>query len=573
MDTPRDPRLRWLELAGVVLLLAAAVVPRARDLYAPFDRAIDGFQGSCFALFAINYERVGVGTYGGYPVFNVDLPSDPDTLPYVYANHPPLVPLLGWASLHLTAPEDWNQAWKRDEAPEGIEGALRLPFFLLHLVGLWALWWALRQADGLQRAMLGLAVAAVLPIGILCAGLVNYENACVPPLLVALGFHVRWLRSNRRADLWWSGAFAFLASCVTFTPVFFAPAVVLHTLYHDLRLRRASVLRRPLLEALVFGAATLLPLAAHGFWVRLHVPAAASSVWTRAASLLGPLFDGSQPFSEWARRQVLRLTYFCTPWLFAIAVAGLVVALARALRPPADATDARDEGAARVPTVSVVLPLALGAGLSQLAFYTHTFDGDAGHNGQTNFLLNLAPAVAALAAVAFDAVARPLWKLRGGFAPLVLLVATCGLPALGRAGAIRREWREPGPRDVSATELEGAVEPGRLLPLPKTAGAQIHDVLPARTVGLFPMGSILGPAVSYYAWRTLLGVNRENWGMRLATIDDVLGLPEVERTLLFPRDPLPGATGAVQTFRPGLLERFGEPLHANEHWEVWPPEP
>ena len=324
MNAPRDPRLRWLEWAGVALLLLAALVPRMRDLSAPFDRAIDGFQGSCFALFAINYERVGVGTYGGYPVFNVDLPSDPDRLPYVYANHPPLVPLLGWASLHLFAPEDWNQAWKRDEAPEGIEGALRLPFFLLHLVGLWALWWALRQGDGAQRALLGLALAAMLPIGILCAGLVNYENACVPPLLVALGFHVRWLRTNRTRELVACGAFALLASCVTFTPVFFAPAVVLHTLYHDVRTHGPGgwkhALRRPLLQAAVFGAAALLPLVAHGAWVRVHVPVAATSVWTRAESLLAPLFDGSQPFQEWARRQLVRLAYFCTPWILTAAI-------------------------------------------------------------------------------------------------------------------------------------------------------------------------------------------------------------------------------------------------------------
>jgi len=554
MAPPPDPRLRRFELAGVVLLLLAAAVPRVRDLGASFDRAIDGFQGSCFALFAVNYERVGIGTYGGYPVFNVDLPNDSTTLPYVYANHPPLAPLLGWASVKLFGPSGWNEAWREARAPRGIEGALRFPFLALHLFGLWALWWAVRQSDGARRALLALALAAMLPIGILCAGLVNYENACIPLLTMALGFHVRWLARDERRDLWLCGLFALLASLVTFTPLLFVPALALHTLF-------ARGWRKALLQTGLLGAATLVPLLAHGLWVRLWVPSAAPSVWIRAQVLLEPLFDGTMPFGEWCRRQVVRLSFFCTPWILAAAGTGLLIQAARSLGRHGEAEDPP------VRRVSIALPLALGAFLSQLVFYTHTFDGDGAQNGQTNFLLNLAPAVAVLAAIFFDAIARPLWRLRGGFGPLVLSVALFGLPAVQRAGAIRREWREPGPRD------DPFLTEGPAMPLPATSGARIAEVLPPGDVGLFPSGAVLGPAASFYAWRTLLGVDEKVWGLRMATIDQSLGLPDAERYLLFPRDPVPAARELVERFRPGLLERFGKPLASNAHWERWPPEP
>lgn len=552
MELPSDPRLRRLELAGVVLLLFAAAFVRGRDLRAPFDRAVDGFQGSCFAVFAVNYERVGIARYGGYPVFNVDLPSDPETPLYVYANHPPLVPLLGWSSLQLLGPEGWGEAWREGRAPEGIEGALRLPFFLLHVLGLWALWWALRP-EGAQRALLALALAAVAPIGILCAGLVNYENACIPPLLVALGFHARWLASGARRHLFWCAAFGFLASLVTFTPLFFAPALVLHALW-------ARGWRRALAEGAAFGAAALVPLVSHGLWVRWWVPEAATSVWARAETLLAPLFDGSAPLSEWARRQVVRLSAFHTPWILAAAGAGVALLAWRALRRGAAARAAHAER-----PISVVPPLVLGAFLSQLAFYRHTFDGSGALDGQTNFLLNLTPAVAAAAAVAFDALGHPLQRLRGGFAPLVALVALAGLPAVARSGAIRTAWRAPGPLD------DPSLTSGPDTPLPSTAGRQIAEVLPSGAVGLFPTGAILGPATSFYSWRTLLNVSDELWGQRMRMIEDVLGLDE--RYLLFPRHSAPAVRQIVERYRPGLVERFGAPLATNEGWELWPPEP
>ena len=96
-----------LERAALVVLFLAALVPRLFDVAAPLDRAFDGEQGGFFAIGAINFERLGVRRTGGYPVLNIDLGdrADPATrlwdrpeLWVSYANHPPTVPLIAWAS-------------------------------------------------------------------------------------------------------------------------------------------------------------------------------------------------------------------------------------------------------------------------------------------------------------------------------------------------------------------------------------------------------------------------------------------------------------------------------------------
>jgi hypothetical protein len=138
---------------------------------------------------------------------------------------------------------------------------------------------------------------------------------------------------------------------------------------------------------------------------------------------------------------------------------------------------------------------------------------------------------------------------------------------VARAGAIRALWRAPGPAD------DPAHADGPQTPLPATAGAEIAAILPSGSVGLVPAGYVLGPAVSFYAWRTVLGVDAATWSVRLGTVDEVLGLREAPRYLLFPRDPPPAARAVVERYRPGLVERFGAPLAASERWELWPPEP
>lgn len=545
----------WLERAGVLLLLLAALVPRARGLFGPFDRELEGFQGSCFAAFAINYERLGVGRFGGYPTFNVLLPSDPAATPYLYPNHPPLVPLLGWASLKAWGPAGWDEAWRAGRAPQGVEGPLRLPFFVLHVGGLLALWWAVRQGGSARLALLSLAVAACVPISIVYAYLVNYENPYLVCLLLACGFHVRWLlRGSSRALLGAALALA-AAAAITFAPVFFLPPLLLQTV-----LRRGW--RPAAREAAALVPAALVPVLVHGVLVRQLPLADSVGVVQRAQALLRPLFDGSKPLAEWASRQGLRLEYFLSPGILWVAAAGLVVVLARALRRGMRASRVV-AGAERPAEVSLALPLLLGGAAILLGFYTHTFDGDGATNGQTLFLLNLAPAAAVLAAHLLDALAPALYRLRGGLAPLVVATSLVCVPALLRAGAIQRAWRDPGPRDDPRVA-------GPATALPSTYGRELAALLPADAIGLVPHSMAFTPAVSFYAWRQLVPVSRASWGKALARIEEVLELGDRPRFMLLPRDPPAGIRAEIESVRADLARRF-QPVAVGEHWELWPP--
>ena len=472
---PPESWLRHLERGAVALLLAAALVPRLPDLRGPFDRGFEGFQGSFFATCAVNYERLGLGALNGYPVANVDLSADDPQSWYAYANHPPAVPLLAWAGAAALGPSGWDEAWKEDRAPEGLETALRLPFFALHLLLLYGLYRALRPGAGAQTALIALALLAVLPLAVLYAGLVNYENPSLALVVLGYAAAARWLasegRARRRALLAYAACFA-LAGCVTFAPVFFVAA-----------LAGARLLRGRPREAAVLGGAglgaALLPLAVHGLvagrtLAGLGQPA--DTLPERARRMLAPLLDGSVPLPRWLGIQAGGLVeLFTIPVLLAAAV-GLGFALRECRR--------RD---------SLALPLFAGGALLHLAFYRHTSDVPR----QDVFFLNLAPGIAALAAVAVDRAGRPLLRLRAGLAPLVVLVSSVGLPALVRAGELRALWRGPGPAD------DPALADGPELPLPPRAGAALAEALPSGAAGLYPQALGFGNATFYYAWRTL----------------------------------------------------------------------
>ena len=64
------------------------------------------------------------------------------------------------------------------------------------------------------------------------------------------------------------------------------------------------------------------------------------------------------------------------------------------------------------------------------------------------FLLNIAPAFAVLGAAFLNGVSAPLYRLRGGIAPLVVATSLVALPALSRLDELRREWRMPGPMGI-----------------------------------------------------------------------------------------------------------------------------
>ncbi len=541
--------LRLFERAAVILLLCAAFVPRVRGLTGGFDREFDGFQGAFFTMCALNYERLGLERLGGYPTIFVDIAEDFDTPAYVYANHPPTVPYLALLSLKAFGPPGWSAAWRAGRAPAGVEPVVRAPFLLLHMLGLAAFWWMARQASGPRPALLALALLAMSPISIAYAQLVNYENPSLPWVFLAFGCTARRLRGLPGRNLAGAALAFSAATAVTFGPLFFLPPLVLLAL-------AARGAREAWRAALALGAAAALPIAAHGLWVRLALPDAASStVLERAAELLAPLFTGEAPLGEWLRRQTLRSGYFLTWPALLAALAGLILGAAALLGrgKPAPAPGAP------LPPVAFGATLLLGGLLYLLAFYRHTFDGAGLHDGQTIFLINLAPGVALSGAAFLDALAAPLGRLRGGVAPLVVATSLVGFPGLARANELYRIWRAPGPADGGG--------PGPIEPLPATSGREIAELLPAGAVGFYPLSLAFTHAHGFYAWRTLVAVTRETFGMQLGRVE-LLGLGEREHYLLLPRDPSPAVEAEIGDVRATLAAK-GALSAESAHWELW----
>ena len=546
MATPgRLPSFVLLERLGVALLLLAAFVPRARDFTRPFDREFEGFQGSCFATFVVNYERLGIAERGGYPAFNIDLPAgELDDELYIYANHPPTIPILCWASVKLFGPDGWEDAWQAGEPPEGIEPALRFPFLAFHMLGLLAFWWAVRQGGGPRIAMLSLALLALTPVSILYAQLVNYENPSFPFVFLGYGFHARAMRGRDGPNVLLVALCFLIATSITFAPLFFLPPLVLQAAWRQ-------GWRAGLRHALTIGLVAMTPVVVHGLWVRATLPAEASdAVLVRARELLSPLFSGTEPLHEWLRRQFIRAGHYLTWPLLVAAAAGLVISL-RGLRKE------HEEGA----PLSIGIPLLAGGLLYLFAFYTHTFDGEGLYDSQTIFLINLGPGVACLAAIVLDALAAPLARLRGGIAPLVVATLMLGIPGIARANAVRQLWREPGPRDDPALS-EG---PGTALPI--TAGREIAALLPPNSIGFYPLALGFNQAPAYYAWRTLVGVDRDSFGMRVGMLEQ-RGLAELPKYLIVPKDPTPATAAQLAEVKETLAE-MGSPVAEDDRWEVW----
>ncbi len=524
-----------LEVAGVVLLFLAALYPRLRDFDAPFDRQFEGFQGAFFATCAINYERLGVGALAGYPVVNVALdPERPETW-YEYANHPPAVPLLAWASARAFGPEGWRDAWREERAPVGLEPSLRLPFLALHLVGLLAAWWAVREAHGPRPALLTLALLAVLPLSALYATLVNYENPALAFVLLGTAFFARWAKAReRRSRALAAAALCFgLAGCVTYTGAFFVVALVLE------RLVRRRV-RDAILVAAALGGATLVPLAVHAVCSAHALELAGASptlLGDRVGAMLGPLLDGSVPLPRWLAAQLHNAVRVFSWPLVACAAAGAVLALV----PRRARGDERER-------VSLALPLFAGGALTLFAFYRHTSSVP----GQDNFFLNVAPGACALAALVFDRLATPLARLRAGIAPLVVAVGLVAMPALARMEALRYEWRAPGPADVPP----GAVAPGPPVPLPVTNGRELAELLPPRSATLYPEALGLNTATFYYAWRTMYPIAHPDGASLAQQFFHSLGLERAPTYLALPRDPPPAARPGVESLRAAFAERL-----------------
>ncbi len=558
VPSPRRPvpsasTLRLLERLAVAVLLLAAAVPRALDLGTGFDREFEGWQGAFLGIAAVNYERFGPLAFGGYPALVVDLQAPDSTQEplsaadaLVYTNHPPTAALLAWGSARLLGPAGWADAWRRGEAPEGLEPALRLPFLLAHLLGLCAFYWALRQGSGPGLAMIALALLATAPVSLLYGFLASYENPSLPCVFLAVGFGARFIRGGARRDLLGTALALFAGASVTYAPAFFLPPLVL------VAWRRTR--RRALALAAAGLPALLLPLAAHALLAPAGLGSGGSGrapLLSRVRELWAPLLDGSRGIGEWAAAQVAHATDALGLPLALAAAAGALLSLARAAVPRLDAGLGRGEvrsGAEARDPIPVGAILSLGAGLYLFAFYRHTLEP------QRPFQLFVAPAAAACAAALLAPLAKPLFRFRAGIAPLVLVVAAIALPGVAHFESLRAAARAP--------LAEG--QPG--LPLPQATGEALAQVVPRGALGLIPGALGLNLAPTYYAWRNVLAVPDPTQRPALLEASRVLARAPTYAAL--PDQAPPAAQAALAALRE-QLEARAPAQHAAAGWSAW----
>jgi len=573
-----------LILALVLRVAAAPASPGAGPLGGGFDREMDGFQGSFFALTSVNYARLGVGAAGGYPIVNLDADPDAPKTWYVYANHPPLLALFLWLDLELFGPAGWDTAPNEGAPPTSVEpGAvetvLRTPMLLASLASILALFWALTGAMGERRALLGTLLYAAAPLAVLDAGLVNYEPPSILCAILAFGATFRYLEGGRRRHLVLAALALLLGTAQTFAPLFFAIPLCLFALSY--RLRRQGLLPALRLVAILAGAA-LLPIHVHAAWAR-HVLVGIEQVprlTDRIGQLFEPLTSGAVPLPGWIVLQFRHLADASSSLFRDLVLAGMAFALIDVLAAPNAKLAATD----RTPVQDAQHELARAASFAALLFagglavlffyYRHTSDGYvAGTPAQTTFMLNVLPGAAALAAVALFEVgatlARVFQKGRAPaelaplarFGPLVL-VAAVTLLTLGsfarQTSQLFGTWRAPDPSRA----------------LPEETGGELRTLLPPGAVGLYPEALGFTPAVALYAWRTLLPVDASVPSFQFTEVRlAAAGLSARPRYLLLPTTPSVHAKATCDALEAFFHEQTPDIAarapHASEHWRAW----
>lgn len=550
----RRPLGRPEFLLALALILVGLAL-RLPDLARPFDRHFDGFQGAFFAIGGVNYERLGPRATHGYPVADplVD-PDRPDTW-YLYPNHPPTVSLMTWASMRALGPAGWNEAWREHRAPEGVELSVRLPFFLAQLVGLVALIGALAAAGAPRAALWAGVTYALAPITVLYAGLANYENPSIAPVLLASWGLVLWVRRGSRVGLALAALATAAAVSVTFAPVFFLPWLCFWML--------GASPRRAVLGGAALLPASLLPLAAHA-WLAGRAAtvtgATADTLGERANKLLGPLLDGRISLGFWLQRQAHFLELAFAAGLLVLAALGaLGCALAALRRTPEPAATSS------TPPLAAGLALAWTAGGASVlfGFFRHTA------GSQDPFMLNLAPGLCAFAglglAALLGAAPRPTAPRLAGAA--LALAAALGL-SFARTSELHTLWRDPGPAD------DPALTAGNPSPLPSHVGPELAALLPPDSVTLHPDALGFSYAVNYYAWRNLMAAAPGAYPLVRAKQVEY-GKDELPAYLALPTagpaELLEQSAGLRRDLLAALAERGGdpEPIAETRDWIVY----
>ena len=446
----------WL---GALVVALLATVPLLRELDAPYGRGMSGWQGAFFSIAAQRYEHNGLAAHAGYPSMQIagahiseDDLKRASKEEWVYANHPPTVPLLAWLSVRTFAPDNWYAVYP----PRGTEAPLRVAFLALHALGAVCLWWLLRDVLGVPGAWFGAITYALLPVEWVLGMHPNYEHAVLVPLL--LGLRAAWHHGARATrPLPWSVAgWMALGACITWSPLAFLPCLPWLWTHTPWRVR--------LLHVGFVSALAAVPLLVHMLWAgQLNLTEASSSA--RAGELLQPWLEGQ----GWLWLQALGNR----AWDYQ----GVAAVVALCAVPMAVV-------AHRTRSARLILTLVVSCLLVLVAFARHVIEG------QEIFQLMLAPAVAG--GVAYVGAQLWTWGRVGRSCALALLVV------LSLQGWVQGQRLR--------TELQAATWSQGLAPLPQDLGPVIRNTTePHELVGV-PARFLCELATAWHAWRDVVAV-------------------------------------------------------------------
>lgn len=210
-------RVDRAELLTLAVILLFALTVRLALIDRPFHRDEEGC-GSFFGMLARNYWRYDARETLGLPVMSMGLVERPT----IYANHPPLVPLLiagvfglaGYTGYADEFPPDW---------------LVRLPTAPFTLGCTLMVWWLLRRSTTQRAALAAAAIFASMPITLVFGGM---PDVISPQLVFFILLSVlAYLRLHERATpaRLVMLCLAFLLAALTDWPAFYmVPVFAVH---------------------------------------------------------------------------------------------------------------------------------------------------------------------------------------------------------------------------------------------------------------------------------------------------------------------------------------------------------
>ncbi|MBL8897375.1 MAG: glycosyltransferase family 39 protein [Planctomycetes bacterium] len=337
----------------LLVLLALAAFLRARDLGAPFDSEFEGFQGGSWAIAARHRLEHGAERVGYFPVLNPNLPPEfQPTQLFSYTNHPLTTHTIDVFMARAFGLEEW---------------ALRLPYLLGSLAIVALVYGLGLRVLGPLGALLSATLAATSPGLAFYGALVNYEDLCIPAMLLAIWAHLRWSEKGRIVDALLFSAALFVAVSIDWPAAFLAPAFAIERFLPRGRLHALKRLRASFFSGLASAVAVVGAVALHLFLVRCSYEklgiappeqAGLGGAWERLQLLAEPFVNGA--FGAWLAAQAGHLRSLVRFDLALLAIVGVLLC----------AMPERRCERARV----VILPGVLAGGMYLLAFAKHALD-------------------------------------------------------------------------------------------------------------------------------------------------------------------------------------------------------